>query len=106
MAGNAMAVAAGLVAEKAKLIAAEHLEADPADLELAGGSVRGKGAPDRGMPLAAGAGLSNPMPHAFGGGPEAATQFVANPRPGPPLPAGEEPGCERAGRCHTPVAAR
>src|SRR6266446_5465588 len=80
MAGNAMAVAAELVAEKAKLVAAEHLEADPADLALAAVAV-----------------LSNPMRYAFGGGTEAATQFAAKPRPGPPLPAGEEPGLEATG---------
>ncbi len=97
MAGNAMAVAAGMVAEKAKLIAAEHLEADPADLELAGGSVRVKGSPDRGMPLAAVAVLSNPMRYAFGGGTEAATQFTPKARPGPPLLEGEQPGLEATG---------
>ncbi len=97
MAGNAMAVAAGMVAEKAKHIAAEHLEADPADLELAGGRVRVKGSPDRGIPLAAVAVLSNPMRYAFGGGTEAATQFAAKPRPGPPLREGEQPGLEATG---------
>src|SRR6202521_439335 len=34
-AGNAMGVAARMVADKARRIAAEQLEADPADLELA-----------------------------------------------------------------------
>src|SRR5438309_295004 len=97
MAGNAMAVAAGMVAEKAKVIAAEHLEADPADLELAGGSVRVKGSPDRGIPLAAVAVLSNPMRYAFGGGTEAATQFTPKARPGPPLLKGEQPGLEATG---------
>ena len=97
MAGNAMAVAAGMVAEKAKHIAAEHLEADPADLELAGGRVQVKGSPDRGIPLAAVAVLSNPMRYAFGGGTEAATQFAAKPRPGPPLHEGEQPGLEATG---------
>src|SRR5260370_882882 len=96
-AGNARAVAGGMVAEKAKHIAAEHLEADPADLELAGGNVRVKGSPDRGMPLAAVAVLSNPMRYAFGGGTEAATQFAAKPRPGPPLPAGGGAGLGAAG---------
>src|SRR5205823_8699471 len=42
-AGNAMHVAAGMVAEKAKHIAADLLEADPADLELEGAQVRVKG---------------------------------------------------------------
>jgi len=97
VAGNAMAVAAGMVAEKAKRIAAEHLEVDEADLELVGGQVRVKGSPDRGLPLAAVAVLSNPVRYAFGGGTEAATQFAPRPRPGPPLPAGEQPGLEATG---------
>src|SRR5579864_3555761 len=97
MAGNAMAVAARMVADKAKRIAADHLEADPADLELAGGQVRVKGSPDRGIPLAAVAVLSNPVRYAFGGGTEAATQFASKPRPGPPLREGEQPGLEATG---------
>jgi len=97
VAGNAMAVAAGMVAEKAKRIAAEHLEVDEQDLELVGGHVRVKGSPDRGMPLAAVAVLSNPVRYAFGGGTEAATQFTPRPRPGPPLPEGEQPGLEATG---------
>ena len=96
-AGNAMAVAAGMVAEKAKRIAADHLEADPGDLELAGGQVRVKGSPDRGIPLAAVAVLANPVRYAFGGGTEAATQFAGRSRPGPPLPDGEQPGLEATG---------
>ena len=96
-AGNAMAVAARMVAEKAKQIASDHLEAGPEDLELVAGHVRVKGSPDRGMPLAAVAVLSNPVRYAFGGGTEAATQFAARARPGPPLRAGEEPGLEATG---------
>jgi len=96
-AGNAMHVAARMVADKAKQIAADHLEADPADLELAGGSVRVKGSPDRGVPLAAVAVLSNPVRYAFGGGTEAATQFAPKSRPGPPLQDGEQPGLEATG---------
>jgi carbon-monoxide dehydrogenase large subunit len=96
-AGNAMAVAAGMVAEKAKHIAADHLEVDPADLELVGGKVQVKGSPDRGMPLAAVAVLANPVRYAFGGGTEAATQFTSRPRPGPPLQEGEQPGLEATG---------
>jgi len=96
-AGNAMGVAARMVAEKAKQIAADHLEADPADLELAGGRVRIKGSPQRGMPLGAVAVLSNPVRYAFGGGTEAATQFSARARPGPPLREGEQPGLEATG---------
>jgi carbon-monoxide dehydrogenase large subunit len=96
-AGNAMGVAARMVADKAKNIAAHHLEADPADLELVGGRVRVKGAPDRGLPLAAVSVLANPVRYAFGGGTEAATQFAARARPGPPLFEGEQPGLEATG---------
>ncbi|HEX6487408.1 MAG TPA: aerobic carbon-monoxide dehydrogenase large subunit [Candidatus Dormibacteraeota bacterium] len=96
-AGNAMHVAAQMVAEKAKQVAAAHLEANPDDLELAGGRVRVKGSPERGMPLGAAAVLSNPVRYAFGGGTEAATQFAPRPRPGPPLQAGEQPGLEATG---------
>jgi carbon-monoxide dehydrogenase large subunit len=96
-AGNAMGVAARMVAEKAKRIAAEHLEVDVADLELVDGRVSVKGAPTRGMPLAAVSVLANPVRYAFGGGTEAATQFAAKPRSGPPLPEGEQPGLEATG---------
>jgi carbon-monoxide dehydrogenase large subunit len=96
-AGNAMAVAAGIVAEKAKHVAANVLEADPADLELVDGRVRVKGSPERGVPLAAVAVLANPMRYAFGGGTEAATQFTTRPRAGPPLLDGEQPGLEATG---------
>ena len=96
-AGNAMRAAALRVAEKAKRIASEHLEVDPEDLELAGGEVRVRGAPERAMPLAAAAVLSNPLRYAFGGGAEKATQFQARPRPGPPLADGEQPGLEATG---------
>jgi len=95
-AGNAMFVAAGMVAEKARRIAAEHLEADPADMELVGGQVRVKGSPDKGMPLAAVSVLANPVRYAFGGGTEAATQFSSK-REGPPLQSGDQPGLEATG---------
>ena len=96
-AGNAMHAAALKVAEKAKHVAAEQLEVDPEDLELAGGMVRVKGAPDRAVPLAAAAILANPLRYAFGGGAEIATQFQPRPRPGPPLADGEQPGLEATG---------
>jgi carbon-monoxide dehydrogenase large subunit len=97
MAGNAMHVAAGLVAEKAKRLASEQLEADPRDLELSEGAVRVRGSPDRAIPLSALAILSNPLRYAFGGGAEMATQFQARPREGPPLQDGEQPGLEASG---------
>jgi CO/xanthine dehydrogenase Mo-binding subunit len=93
-AGNAVRAAALAVAERARRVAAEQLEVDPEDLELAGGTVRVKGAPERAVPLAAAAILANPLRYAFGGGAEAATQFRPRPRPGPPLPEGERPGLE------------
>jgi aerobic carbon-monoxide dehydrogenase large subunit len=96
-AGNAMHAAALRVAEKARRIASEQLEVDPDDLELAGGMVRVRGAPDRAVPLAAVAILSNPLRYAFGGGAAMATQFQPRPRPGPPLPDGEGPGLEADG---------
>ncbi len=96
-AGNAMAVAAGMVAEKARRVAAEHLEADPADMELVSGQVRVKGSPDRGLPLAMVAVLANPVRYAFGAGTEAATQFTPKPRQGAPLLEGEQPGLEATG---------
>ena len=96
-AGNAMHVAARMVATKAKAIAADRLEADPADLELADGRVRVKGSPDKGISLGAVAVLSNPVRYAFGGGTEAATQFAGRSRQGPPLREGEQPGLEATG---------
>jgi CO/xanthine dehydrogenase Mo-binding subunit len=96
-AGNAMAVAARMVADKARKIAGDHLEVDPADLELVAGEVRVKGSPARMVPLGAVSVLANPVRYAFGGGTEAATQFTARPRPGPPLPDGEQPGLEATG---------
>jgi aerobic carbon-monoxide dehydrogenase large subunit len=104
-AGNAMAVAAGMVAEKARRIVAEHLEVDAADIELVGGHVRVKGSPGRGMPLAAVAVLANPVRYAFGAGTEAATQFTPKARRGPPLADGEQPGLEATGYYSPPGSA-
>src|SRR5439155_3889546 len=67
-AGNAMHVAARMFADKAKLIAADHLEAAVEDLELVHGRVPFQGSPDCGMPLRAAAVLSNPVRYAFAGG--------------------------------------
>jgi len=96
-AGNAMHAAALKVADKAKRIASEQLEVDAQDLELAAGAVRVRGAPDRAVPLAAVAILSNPLRYAFGGGAEMATQFSSRARAGPPLADGEQPGLEASG---------
>jgi CO/xanthine dehydrogenase Mo-binding subunit len=104
-AGNAMHVAALEVAEKAKRIASEQLEVDPEDLELSGGAVRVKGAPERAVPLAAVAIMSNPLRYAFGGGAEIATQFTPRPRSGPPLAGDEKPGLEATGFYSPPGSA-
>src|SRR5438477_1115667 len=96
-AGNAMSVAARMVADKAKRIASDHLEADPADLELVDGKVSVKGSPNRGIPLGAVAMLLEPVRFESGGGTEAATQFAPKSRPGPPLQDGEQPGLEATG---------
>lgn len=50
-AGNAAASAAEQVADQAKRLAADILEVNEGDLELRGGSVRVKGAPDLAVPL-------------------------------------------------------
>ena len=97
MAGNAALAAARTVSRRTREIASEQLEVDPDDLELVGGRVRVKGAPERALPLSAVAILSNPLRYAFGGGAEIATQFQRPPRPGPPLPEGEAPGLEAFG---------
>jgi carbon-monoxide dehydrogenase large subunit len=103
MAGNAMAVAAANVAEKAKRVAADQMEVDARDLEFVDGKVRVRGAPDKALSLAAVAILSNPLRYAFGGGAEIATQFQSR-RAGqaqagqaPALPQGEAPGLEATG---------
>src|SRR3989442_7950043 len=100
-----MHVAAGLVADKAKRIAAEHLEVDPEDLELSNGAVRVRGTPDRAVPLSALAIMSNPLRYAFGGGAEIATQFRPRARPGLPLAEGEQPGLEASGFYSPPGSA-
>ncbi len=51
--GVAIAMACDKVIDKAKLIAAHHLEASADDLEYGGGAFTVKGTPDKSMPLAA-----------------------------------------------------
>jgi CO/xanthine dehydrogenase Mo-binding subunit len=94
MAGNAMSMAARQVADKARALAAHQLEVDPADLELAGGKVRVRGAPHKQVSLAALAILSNPLRYAFGSDSQQATQFETRPRDGLALLEGESPGLE------------
>ena len=91
--GNAVAVAAGKVAEKARRIAAAALGAGiaPEDLELADGVVRRKDDPETFVNLQTVAVLSNPLRYAFDEAAKAATQFAAAAN------TGEEPGLEATG---------
>jgi aerobic carbon-monoxide dehydrogenase large subunit len=95
MSGNAVALAARGVREKALRIAAEALEAEPADLEIADGVVGVKGTPGASIPLRTVAVLSNPLRYAFDEAAKQATQFAG---PGddskPPVAAGDAPGLE------------
>ena len=59
--GNAIALAARRVREKALRIAGDALEADPSDLEIVDGQVRVKGVPGQEVSLATVAVLSNPL---------------------------------------------
>src|SRR5688572_25034843 len=95
MSGNAIALAARGVKEKALRIAAEVLEADPGDLEIEEGVVQVKGTPGAAIPLRTVAVLSNPLRYAFDEAAKQATQFAG---PGddsrPPVAVGEAPGLE------------
>ena len=99
IAGSAAHIAAVKVREKAKQVAADLFEASPDDIELAGGKVFVKDAPQRALTLGQVAISSNPLRYAYG---ENARQLMsmrlAGPRPGPALP--EErgsPGLEATG---------
>ncbi|MBM7806775.1 CO/xanthine dehydrogenase Mo-binding subunit [Geodermatophilus bullaregiensis] len=95
MSGNAVALAARGVREKALRIAAEVLEADPGDLEIDEGLVQVRGTPGTSIPLRTVAVLSNPLRYAFDEAAKQATQFAG---PGddskPPVAAGDAPGLE------------
>ncbi|MEY9929316.1 carbon-monoxide dehydrogenase large subunit [Catenulispora sp. GP43] len=91
--GNAVAVAAGKVAEKAKRIAAAALGGGtaPEDLELVDGTVRRRDDPAASIDLRTVAVLSNPLRYAFDEAAKAATQFAAA------VGTGDEPGLEATG---------
>ncbi|GAB3321035.1 xanthine dehydrogenase family protein molybdopterin-binding subunit [Geodermatophilus aquaeductus] len=95
MSGNAVALAARGVREKAIRIAAEVLEANPEDLEIDEGLVKVKGTPGASVPLRTVAVLSNPLRYAFDEAARQATQFAG---PGddskPPVAPGDAPGLE------------
>ncbi|GLW07663.1 dehydrogenase [Microtetraspora sp. NBRC 13810] len=95
MSGNAIALACRKVREKALRIAADALEADPGDLEVADGVVRVAGSPGASIPLATVAVLANPLRYAFDEETGRATQFAAGAgMDRPPVDEGEEPGLE------------
>ncbi|WP_369257090.1 aerobic carbon-monoxide dehydrogenase large subunit [Geodermatophilus amargosae] len=95
MSGNAVALAARGVREKAIRIAAEVLEANPEDMEIDEGLVQVKGTPGASIPLRTVAVLSNPLRYAFDEAAKQATQFAG---PGddskPPVAPGDAPGLE------------
>jgi aerobic carbon-monoxide dehydrogenase large subunit len=95
MSGNAVALAAGKVREKALRIAGDALEANPADLEIDEGVVRVKGTPQAAIPLSTVAVLANPLRYAFDEEAKRATQFaVGGGLDRPPIDADDEPGLE------------
>jgi CO/xanthine dehydrogenase Mo-binding subunit len=93
--GNAVALAARKVREKALRLAADALEVDPSDLEITDGIIRVAGAPATSIPLKTVAVLSNPLRYAFDASSAAATQFAGGgSMDRPPVAEGEEPGLE------------
>ncbi|MGR6916395.1 aerobic carbon-monoxide dehydrogenase large subunit [[Actinomadura] parvosata] len=93
--GNAIALACRKVREKALRIAADALEADPDDLDIADGIVHVVGAPSAAVPLSTVAVLANPLRYAFDEETAKATQFATAAAPDrPPVAEGEEPGLE------------
>ena len=95
MSGNAIALAARGVREKALRIAADVLEADPGDLEIEDGVVQVKGTPGASVPLRTVAVLSNPLRYAFDEAAKQATQFALPADDAkPPVAVGDAPGLE------------
>jgi carbon-monoxide dehydrogenase large subunit len=94
MSGNAIALAARGVREKALRIAADVLEASPDDLEIEDGVVQVKGVPGTSIPLRTVAVLSNPLRYAFDEAAKQATQFATHDDTKPPVAEGDAPGLE------------
>jgi carbon-monoxide dehydrogenase large subunit len=94
MSGNAIALAARGVREKALRIAADVLEAAPEDLEIEEGLVQVKGVPGTSIPLRTVAVLSNPLRYAFDEAAKQATQFTTHDDSKPPVAEGDAPGLE------------
>jgi carbon-monoxide dehydrogenase large subunit len=94
MSGSAIHLAARRAKEKALRIAADALEADPADLEIVDGVVSVKGSPGSSIDLGTVSVLSNPLRYAFDEASKAATQFSVGDPGKPPVAEGDEPGLE------------
>ncbi|MGL4175073.1 MAG: molybdopterin cofactor-binding domain-containing protein, partial [Dermatophilaceae bacterium] len=95
MSGNAVALAARVVRSKALRIAADALEVSPDDLDIEGGVISVRGAPDTRIDLKTVAVLSNPLRYAFDASAAAATQFAGAYDPDtPPVADDDEPGLE------------
>jgi carbon-monoxide dehydrogenase large subunit len=94
MSGNAIAMAARSVREKALRIAGDALECDPRDLEIVDGVIHVKGDPTHCIPLKTIAVLSNPLRYAFDESAKVATQFAVGDTSKPPILEGEEPGLQ------------
>ncbi|MFD2093819.1 aerobic carbon-monoxide dehydrogenase large subunit [Blastococcus deserti] len=94
MSGNAIALAARGVREKALRIAADVLEAAPEDLEIDQGLVTVRGVPGASIPLRTVAVLSNPLRYAFDEAAKQATQFATHDDTRPPVAEGDAPGLE------------
>ena len=102
--GNAVAVAAGKVRDKALTLAATLLEASADDLELADGTVRVRGVPAKALALGALATVANPIRYAYGKDASEAALRLVQPRAGAVLAPDEEPGLEARGYYAPPSA--
>jgi carbon-monoxide dehydrogenase large subunit len=102
--GNAIAVAAGKVRQKMLALAAALLEVAADDLEVAGGAVSVRGAPDKALTLGALATVANPIRYAYGKEAADAALRLVKPRAGAVLAPGEEPGLEARGYYAPPHA--
>jgi CO/xanthine dehydrogenase Mo-binding subunit len=102
--GNAVHAAALKVREKILRLAATLLEVSPHDLEIEEGRVGIRGAPGRGLTLAALAAVANPIRYAYGKEASEAALRLVKPRAGAVLAPGEEPGLEAFGYYAPPQA--
>jgi aerobic carbon-monoxide dehydrogenase large subunit len=103
-AGNAVAIAAGKVRDKALQLAADLLEVAPHDLEVRDGAVSVKGVPDRRLALGALATVANPIRYAYAKDAVDAALHLVKPREGAVLREGDEPGLEARGYYAPPHA--